>query len=103
RGTAGRDIVDLGLSALKNVEHRGAVGAEIETGDGAGILTQVPDAFLRKSVSFDLPAAGHYAVGIAFLSAGDNGTEIAAVERAAAAEGVTILGWRDVPVDPSPL
>ncbi|BDZ61177.1 glutamate synthase [Demequina sediminis] len=103
RGTAGRDIVDAGLTALKNLEHRGAVGAETETGDGAGILTQVPDAFLREVTDFELPAAGEYGVGIAFLVPGAEAAQVAAFESAAADEGVTVLGWRDVPVDPSSL
>ncbi len=103
RGTPGRDIVEAGLTALRNLEHRGAVGAETETGDGAGILTQVPDAFLRKVVDFDLPPAGSYAVGIAFLTPGKAEDEVEAVATAAAAERVQILGWRDVPVDPTPI
>ncbi|MDN4474267.1 glutamate synthase large subunit [Demequina sp. SYSU T00192] len=103
RGTAGRDIVDAGLTALKNLEHRGAVGAETETGDGAGILTQVPDAFLREVAGVHLPAAGEYAVGIAFLTPGSEDAEVAAFERAAAEEGAAVLGWRDVPVNPEPL
>ena len=64
RGEPGHDIVDLALTALRNLEHRGAVGAETDTGDGAGILTQVPDAFLREVVDFELPPRGSYAVGI---------------------------------------
>ncbi len=103
RGTPGRDIMDAGLTALKNVEHRGAVGAETETGDGAGILTQIPDAFLRRVSGIELPASGSYATGIAFLTPGSADDEVAAIERAAAAEDVTILGWRDVPVQPAPL
>ncbi len=103
RGTPGRDIVDYGLTALKNLEHRGAVGAEIETGDGAGLLTQVPDAFLREVVDFDLPVAGTYAVGIAFLTPGSEDDEVRAFESAARVEGVDVLGWRDMPVDPSSL
>ncbi|WP_062377639.1 glutamate synthase large subunit [Demequina pelophila] len=103
RGTPGRDIVEAGLTALKNLEHRGAVGAETETGDGAGILTQVPDRFLRGAVDFDLPAAGEYAVGIAFLTPGTERAETAAFERAAQIEGVRVVGWRDVPVVPDPL
>lgn len=103
RGTAGRDIVDAGLTALKNLEHRGAVGAETETGDGAGILTQVPDAFLREVAGFELPAAGHYAVGMAFLDPQGMEAELAAFAAAAAIENVTVLGWRDVPVNPEPL
>ena len=58
RGTPGRDIVDAGLTALLNLDHRGAVGAEVDSGDGAGILTQIPDAFLRDVVDADLPPAG---------------------------------------------
>src|SRR5512135_2781694 len=67
RGEPGHDIVEYALTALRNLEHRGAVGAEADTGDGAGILTQVPDAFLREVVDFPLPRAGKYAVGTAFL------------------------------------
>ncbi len=103
RGEPGRDIIDNGLTVLKNLQHRGAVGAEVETGDGAGILTQVPDAFLRKVVDFELPPSGQYGVGIAFLTPGKADKEIAAVVQAAASEDVTILGWRDVPVDPEPV
>jgi glutamate synthase (NADPH/NADH) large chain len=100
RGSAGRDITEAGLTALKNLEHRGAVGAEEQTGDGAGILTQIPDAFFRKVVDFELPEAGSYAAGIAFLDAATAASQIASVETAAAAEGVSVLGWRDVPVNP---
>jgi len=103
RGKPGRDIVEAGLTALKNLEHRGAVGAETETGDGAGILVQVPDAFLREVVSFDLPEAGAYAVGIAFLNPGVEAQEMAAFEAAASIEDATVLGWRDVPVNPESL
>ena len=67
RGTPGRDIVDAGLTALLNLDHRGAVGAEENSGDGAGILTQIPDAFVRDVVAAELPPAGHYAIGMAFL------------------------------------
>ncbi len=103
RGHAGRDIVDRGLTALKNLEHRGAVGAETETGDGAGILTQVPHAFLQSVTDFELPAAGEYAVGIAFLTPGEEAAEMAAFEKAAAAESAWVLGWRDVPANLEPL
>ncbi|MEX0913482.1 MAG: glutamate synthase large subunit [Demequina sp.] len=103
RGTAGRDIVDAGLTALKNLEHRGAVGAEVETGDGAGILTQIPHEFLREVVDFDLPDKGAYAVGIAFLTPGSEDAERASFAQAAAAENVTLHGWREVPVNPEPL
>src|SRR5690349_22663639 len=72
RGRRSRDIVAKGLTALHNLDHRGAAGAEPNSGDGAGILTQVPDALLRAGVGFDLPPAGEYAVGIAFMPADEN-------------------------------
>src|SRR5450755_4547715 len=99
RGEPGHDIVDLALTALRNLEHRGAVGSEVDTGDGAGILTQIPDAFLRDVVSFALPPLGCYAVGIAFLPDDDQDEAAAraAIDRIAAEEGLAVLGWRDVP------
>ena len=66
-GRRSRDIVDKAITALVNLEHRGAQGAEPHSGDGAGILLQVPDEFLRAVVEFDLPEYGSYATGIAFL------------------------------------
>ncbi|HSK27056.1 MAG TPA: glutamate synthase large subunit, partial [Jiangellales bacterium] len=91
------------LTALRNLEHRGASGAEPDSGDGAGILVQVPDAFLRAVAGFPLPQPGSYAVGLAFLppSAVEAREVMATVERIAAAEGLAVLGWRDVPVTPS--
>src|SRR5436309_3328134 len=67
KGRASRDIVDTALGALCNLDHRGAQGAEVNTGDGAGILVQVPDVFLRAVAGFDLPPAGSYGAGLAFL------------------------------------
>ena len=67
RGTAGHDIVVHALDALRNLDHRGATGADPLVGDGAGILTQVPDAFFRAVLDADLPPAGAYAVGMAYL------------------------------------
>lgn len=101
-GIADHKIVEQALTVLRNLEHRGATGAEPDSGDGAGILTQVPDAFLRSKVSFELPAAGSYAVGIAFLPQEDaaDAAAVAQIEAIAAEEGVTVLGWRDVPVTP---
>jgi glutamate synthase (NADPH/NADH) large chain len=103
RGTPGRDIVDAGLTALRNLDHRGAVGAETNSGDGAGILTQVPDAFLRGEIPVELPPPGRYAVGLAFLPAGDGEAAgaVAEIERIAAEEGLEVLAWRDVPVNAS--
>ena len=67
KGRATHEIVAMGIGALCNLEHRGAQGAEANTGDGAGITMQIPDRFLRSVVDFDLPPAGQYAVGMAFL------------------------------------
>ncbi|ROR93439.1 glutamate synthase (NADH) large subunit [Salana multivorans] len=102
RGTPGRDIVDAALTALENLDHRGAVGAEVDTGDGAGILTQVPDAFLRDVVDAELPRPGHYAIGTAFLPQDPAAADEAAARIAAivAEEGMELLAWRDVPVVP---
>ncbi|UJP38927.1 glutamate synthase large subunit [Cellulomonas palmilytica] len=100
RGTPGRDIVDAGLTALLNLDHRGAVGAEEDSGDGAGILTQIPDAFLRDVVDADLPPVGYYAIGMAFLSQdeAERTAAIAAIEAVAAEEKLDVLAWRDVVV-----
>ncbi|NHC12233.1 glutamate synthase large subunit [Motilibacter deserti] len=102
RGSAGHDIVQAAVTALRNLDHRGASGAEPDSGDGAGILTQVPDAFLRAVVPFELPAAGTYAVGTAFLPADPAAADAtaAAIEAIAAEEGLRTLGWREVPVTP---
>ncbi|WP_433548124.1 glutamate synthase large subunit [Streptomyces sp. CA-294286] len=101
-GVASHDMVEQALTVLRNLEHRGATGSEPDSGDGAGILLQVPDAFLREVADFELPAAGAYAVGIGFLPADpDAGAEAAArIATIAAEEGLTVLGWREVPVAP---
>ncbi|MFC1412337.1 glutamate synthase large subunit [Streptacidiphilus sp. N1-12] len=101
-GKAEHRIVEQALTVLRNLEHRGATGAEPDSGDGAGILTQVPDAFLRAKAGFELPAAGSYAVGIAFLPDDDaaDAAAVAGIEAIAAEEGLTVLGWREVPVTP---
>jgi glutamate synthase (NADPH/NADH) large chain len=101
-GEASHDIVAKAIQALRNLEHRGAVGAEPDSGDGAGILMQVPDRFLRAVVDFDLPASGSYAVGTAFLprEADDAAAACRRVEAIAEEEGLTVLGWRDVPTAP---
>jgi glutamate synthase (NADPH/NADH) large chain len=100
RGSAGHDIIDHGLTALRNLEHRGATGADPNVGDGAGILTQIPDAFLREVVDFDLPPRGAYAAGIAFLPADEDerAEAVATILLLAKEEGLKVLGWRDVPV-----
>jgi len=97
-GRGGHDVVAKALRVLCNLEHRGAQGGDPGTGDGAGILTQIPDEFFRASCGFELPEAGSYAAGIAFFSA-ERWLVTPAIERLAAAEGLTILGWREVPFD----
>ncbi|MGH3778165.1 MAG: glutamate synthase large subunit [Pseudonocardiaceae bacterium] len=95
-------IVQKALTALRNLEHRGARGGEPDTGDGAGILFQVPDGFFREVVDFELPEPGAYAVGTAFLPVAD--AEVLAASNAIAAivaeEGMRVLGWRELPVNP---
>lgn len=100
RGTAGHDIVEAALVALRNLEHRGAVGADEGTGDGAGILTQIPDEFFRAVNDFSLPPAGEYAAGIAFLPADPKEAAVArdGMHALAQSEGLVVLGWRDVPI-----
>jgi len=104
-GRRSRDIVDHAITALVNLEHRGAAGAEQNSGDGAGIMIQVPDRFLRAVVEFELPDEGSYATGIAFLpqSARDAVLASEALEKIVESEGLTVLGWRDVPTDESSL
>lgn len=104
-GRRSRDIVDKAITALLNLEHRGAAGAEPNSGDGAGIMLQIPDKFFRAVVDFELPAEGSYASGIAFLPQGSKDAAAAceAVEKIVEAEGLTVLGWREVPHDDSSL
>ncbi|PUA79117.1 glutamate synthase large subunit [Nocardioides currus] len=103
-GVASHDIVAQALTALRNLDHRGAAGAETNSGDGAGILLQVPDAFLRDVVDFDLPGAGSYAVGTAFVADPDSLAKTQAqIEQIATEEGLSVLGWREVPTNPDVL
>jgi glutamate synthase domain-containing protein 2/glutamate synthase domain-containing protein 1/glutamate synthase domain-containing protein 3 len=94
-------VVEKALAALENLEHRGAEGADPNTGDGAGILLQIPDAFFRSFVGDELPAPGCYGVGVCFLPR-DPERHLALealVEETVAAEGQRLIAWRDVPVD----
>ena len=102
-GRRSHRMVELGLASLCNLDHRGATNAEPNVGDGAGILIQVPDRFLRAVVDFDLPPAGSYATGIAFLPRDPEpeAAAMAGIEKIAASEGLQVLGWREVPVDSS--
>src|SRR5215510_1197968 len=97
-GRGGHDVVARALRVLCNLEHRGAKGGDPGTGDGAGILTQIPDEFFRATCDFELPEAGAYAAGMAFFSA-ERHLVTPTLARLAAAEGLTILGWREVPFD----
>ena len=99
-GVPSHEAVERGLTAVANLEHRGAAGADAHTGDGAGILIQMPDRFFRSLVD-GLPPAGRYGVGVCFLPQDD--ARRAELEQLLAAtvevEGQTVLAWRDVPVD----
>ena len=102
------EIISNGLRILENLEHRGAVGADPKAGDGAGLLIQMPDAFMRKVTkleNIELPAEGDYGVGFFYLPKDQKarGDMEALVEDMIAAEGQTLLGWRTVPVDNSDL
>ncbi|UUI67425.1 glutamate synthase large subunit [Aeromicrobium duanguangcaii] len=99
-GVPSNEIVQHGLTALRNLDHRGAVGGEPNTGDGAGILMQVPDRFLRGVAPVELPEAGRYAAGMAFLPRDRADEAKAQVEAIAVEEGLEVLGWREVPVVP---
>lgn len=100
-GEKRHDIVAKALTALRNLDHRGASGAEINSGDGAGILTQIPDLFFRSVLSFSLPAVGTYAAGLAFLPKDSQDRQDVKdfIARIADEEGLRILGWRELPVD----
>ena len=105
KGKKSHEIIFQGLEILKKLEHRGACGSDKLTGDGAGILIQLPDAFFQEQcpkIGINIPEAGRYAAGNIFLPKGKDtkkGMEI--MERAVLTEGLELLGWRDLPVDNS--
>ena len=106
KGEKTHAIITESLQVLDNLGHRGASGSDPDTGDGAGILVQMPDAFFQKvssQVSVRLPSEGEYGVGMVFLpqEATAVATCVAHIERVVANEGLTLLGWREVPLDPS--
>ena len=108
KGKKSHEIVEQALTVLANLDHRGAVGCEHNTGDGAGILLQMPDAFLRKvcaPLGIRLPEPGEYGVAMLFTSpkATERNSARHIMERIIAEEGVQIIGWRDVPTDNSTL
>ena len=96
--TRNHEIVSKALTALRNLEHRGASGAEPDSGDGAGILIQIPDEFYRSVVDFKLPKLGFYATGVFFIEAG-NTDYLAQITKIASEEGLRVLGWRDLPIN----
>lgn len=102
-GRASHEIVATGLGALCSMEHRGATGAETQTGDGAGILMQIPHKFFDAVTDFSLPNVGSYGVGLAFLPSDQHLADKArqAVEAIVEQQKLRTLGWRSVPVDPS--
>ena len=105
-GRPSREIVEQGLAVLGSLNHRGATGADPETGDGAGLLVQLPDAFLRRAAGYhgiDLPPAGWYGTGITFSFADDGERRRCEdlMSMIITEEGQGLLGWRDVPVDPT--
>src|SRR5512140_2496285 len=105
-GVSLHTVVEHGIRILVNLEHRGALGGDKSTGDGAGLLLEVPDTFLRQVCpggGLYLPPRGEYAVGMLFLPMDEAlaGRCSGALEQIAAAEGCPVLGWREVPVDPS--
>jgi len=104
KGVKSHNIIEQGLLILRNLDHRGAVGADPLMGDGAGILIQIPDAYLREEMAsqgISLPPTGEYGVGMIFLPK-EQASRLACeqeIERAVRAAGQIVLGWRDVPVD----
>ena len=102
-GRSSHDMVQRGLTCLYQLDHRGATGAEANVGDGAGMLIQLPDSFFRQVTDFDLPEAGSYAAGMAFLPSEDPDGAAQAIEALAEQEGLRVLGWREVPTVSSSL
>ena len=105
KGHRSHSIVRQGCEALVNLDHRGARGAEANTGDGAGMLIQLPSAFFRSVVDFGLPGEGRYATGMVFLPTDDAAAAdmVHRIETIVLEESMEVLGWRDVPTDPSGL
>lgn len=103
RRAPGHDVVEKALDALRHLEHRGAVGSDQGTGDGAGILTQMPDEFFRAVCEFPLPQPGSYACGLVFLPEEDTEKTMHSIEQIASQERLQVLGWREVPIRPEVL
>ena len=101
-GTKSHKIVEDGVQILCNLEHRGAVGGDMKTGDGAGMLLQIPHRFFRESLKIKLPGEGEYGVGMLFLPETSHGADKAKelINQGILQEGGTVLHWREVPVNP---
>ncbi len=104
-GSQSHEIVEHGIEVLRNLVHRGAIGGDQKTGDGAGILFQIPDRMFQREarlIGFKLPARGNYGVGMIFFPRNEESRSKCQklIERTAVAEGLDFLGWRKVPVDP---
>lgn len=102
KGEASHHIVKQGLHMLRQLEHRGGQGSDPQTGDGAGIMVQVPDDYFRSVCSFSLPAKGRYGVGMVFFFEHSEQKRVILerkINEIICEEGQTLLGWRDVPVD----
>ena len=104
KGEKSHDIIDKGIQILINLTHRGACGCDPETGDGAGLLIQIPHRFFAReaaALGFTLPAAGEYAVGMVFMPVERHERLVTEgiLERIVREEGLTLLGWRDTPID----
>lgn len=102
-GRASHEMVERGLACLYKLDHRGATGAEENVGDGAGILIQLPDSFFRQVSDLDLPDAGCYAAGMAFLPPEDPEAAVSSIESLVQEEGLRTIGWRNVPTVSSSL
>src|SRR4051794_33248147 len=100
-GNASQQTVQRALDVLDHLEHRGATGAEVDTGDGAGILLQTPHDLFKEVTDFELPAPGRYAAGMVFLPREEQVREeiVKDIEETIARYAQTLLGWRDVPVN----
>ena len=105
KGEKSNDIIHKALQILEKLEHRGAVSSDGRTGDGAGILIDIPHDFMVKNVDFKLPKAGHYAMSNVFLPKKINQRQFCrtTLENHLLIQGLKVLGWRDVPVNASHL
>ncbi len=107
-GTPAHDIVTRGITVLENLAHRGAYGSDKKTGDGVGMLVQIPHAFIQReagNINIVLPPAGQYAVGMIFMPQDEGARQkcIEVVEDVVQEEALGFMGWREVPLDPSAL